>query len=395
VLAIVATLGTPAVAQTYPSPTDAPHTTDLRALRHLAIEREIHERFVRGLAAEGRSDWAAASVEFTRIIALDPPEPKASTARYDLAIAKAQLGDYSGAKALLEDALRRDPGFGAAAANLVTVNALAGDLAGARAAADRFVALVPASARAHYDRGIVALRAGDLATARTDFDALIAGDPTYAVAYYDLALVEIRSGKFDAAELELEHALALAPGYARARFALGTVYVRTGRNAAARAAFDRVARDASDITLRTLALSLRDQHLSRTEPLHPRSEPAVNFVRGPGRHGKDACQSALRIDEVDGRRMDCHTNVRDAECLQEGKHIGRCARRHTPLRRAGLQATRMTRHHERRVVLRIERNRNELRVLMPSRELREHGVGDRTGIGAARCDERHDRRLAA
>lgn len=259
VLSLVLTLSAPALAQTYPAPTDAPRTTDLHALRAFAIEREVHERFARGLAAEGRSDWTAASVEFSRIIALGPPEPKASTARYDLAIAKARLGDYAGAKSLLEDALRRDPGFSAAAANLVTVNALAGDLAGARAAADRFVALVPASARARYDRGIIALRDGDLATARNDLTALISGDPAYAVAHYDLALVEIRSAKLDAAEIELERALVLSPEYARARFTLGTVYVRTGRHAEARAAFDRVARDATDITLRTLAMTLRDQ----------------------------------------------------------------------------------------------------------------------------------------
>lgn len=258
-LGLAVALGSPASAQSYPVATDAPHTTDTRTLERLAIQREIHERFSRGLSAESRADWAGAMPEFERIIALDPAEPKGSTARYDLAIAKARSGDFARARGLLEDALRRDPGFGAAAANLVTVDALAGDLAAARAAADRFVKLVPASARARYDRGIAALRDGDLTTARNDFSALIAGDPAYAVARYDLALVDIRSERFADAENELVRALVLAPGYARARFALGTVYARTGRRSEARAAFDRVARDASDITLRTLALDLRDR----------------------------------------------------------------------------------------------------------------------------------------
>jgi tetratricopeptide (TPR) repeat protein len=256
---LAAALVGPALAQSYPAATDPPHTTDLGQLRALALEREIHERFVRGLSAEGRADWSAAIPEFERIIALDPPEPKGSTARYDLAIAEARSGDYRGAKRLLEEALKRDPGFGAAAANLVTVEVLAGDLAAARTAADYFVALVPASARARYTRGILALQAGDLANARADLRALIAGDPSYAIAHYDLALVEIRSAQFDVAESELDSALAIDPSYARARFALATVYVRSGRRAEARAAFDRAARDASDVTLRSLAVDLRDR----------------------------------------------------------------------------------------------------------------------------------------
>jgi len=246
-------------AQGYPAPASVPRTTDPARLRAQALDREIHERFSRGLAAEAREDWSAAIPEFERIIVLDPPEPRGSTARYDLAIARARSGDFPHAITLLEAALERDPGFTAAAANLVTVNTLAGNLDAARAAADRFVALAPASARARYERGIIALRAGDLATARSDFRVLIAGDPAYAVAHYDLALVEIRSEAFPAAELELESALALAPAYARARFALGTVLLRLGRRADARTAFDRAAQDASDLALRALALDLRDR----------------------------------------------------------------------------------------------------------------------------------------
>jgi len=258
-LGLAAALAAPALGQSYPTATEAPHTTDIAKLRALAVDREIHERFARGLNAEGRADWSAAIPEFQRIIELDPPEPKGSTARYDLALAFARRGEYGQARPLLEAALKRDPGFGAAAANLVTVDVLAGDLTAARAAADRFVALVPASARARYERGLIALQAGDLGTAREDLRALVAGDPAYAIAHYDLALVEIRGARFDAAETELESALRIDPGYARARFALATVYVRLGRRADARAAFDRAAQDASDITLRSLALDLRDR----------------------------------------------------------------------------------------------------------------------------------------
>jgi len=246
-------------AQTYSRPTEAPRTTDRAALSTQARQREIHERFERGVGAEERGDWTAAAAEFRRLVFLDAPEPKGSTARYDLALAEIHLNHFDAAAALLEEALHRDPRFAAAAANLVAVDLRRGDLTAARAVADRFVAFAPDSVLALYSRGITALRAGDLAVARSDFRKLIDTDPSYAVAHYDLALVELRGGRDDAARAELDHALSLSPAYARARFALGTVLMRGGHKADARVAFDRCAHDAADPALRALAIDLRDR----------------------------------------------------------------------------------------------------------------------------------------
>ncbi len=248
-----------APAQTYSGTTPQPRSTDPGALVARARAREVHERFLRGVAAEERGDWNSAAQEFERVVALDPPEPKGSSARYDLALAQTHLGRDDAAVALLEEALHRDPRFAAAAANLVAVELRRGDLGGARRAADRYLALAPGAVLARYGRGLAALRAGDLAAAREDFRALIDADPSYATAHYDLAVVELRAGRDDAARAELEHALALAPNYARASFALGTVLVRAGRRADARVAFDRCARDADDPALRALAIDLRDR----------------------------------------------------------------------------------------------------------------------------------------
>jgi len=248
-----------ASAQAYPAATASPRTTDARVMATQARAREVHERFARGIAAEQRGDWKAAIPEFERIIVLDPPEPKGSTARYDLALAQAGLGHNDTAATLLADALHRDTRFAAAAANLVAIELRRGDLGAARAAADRFIAIAPDAALALYGRGLAALRAGDLATARTDFRNLSDNDPAYAVAHYDLALVELRAGRNEVAQAELQRALMLAPGYARARFALGTVLLRAGQRAEARVAFDRCAHDASDPDLRALAIAVRDQ----------------------------------------------------------------------------------------------------------------------------------------
>ena len=249
----------PAFAQTYGGATAPPRTTDAAVLAARARDREVRERFARGLEAEARRDWEGAAAEFRRIVALNPSEPQNSTARYDLALAEAGAGRDAEAVRLLEDALHRDPGFAAAAANLVALQLRRGEVAAARAAADAFVALAPRSAMARYDRGLAALRAGDLAAARADFRALLDADPAYAVAHYDLALIEMRAGRDDAALAELGRALGLSPAYARARFALGAVLLRGGRRDDARVAFARRAQDAEDPALRALATDMRDR----------------------------------------------------------------------------------------------------------------------------------------
>lgn len=256
-LAVV--LPSQALAQTYPMQSPVPRTTSAPALRDLATQREVEERFKLGLASLGQSQWAAAAAEFERIVALNPSEPRGSTAMYDLAIADANLGKNDDAARQLQNALTRDPGFLAAMANLISVDLARGNLDEARTIADRFVAAAPQSARALYSHGIVALRAGDAPSARDDFQRLIHSNPAYAVAHYDLALAEERLSHFDSAELELRAALALSPSYARAQFALGAVLLKQGRRTEARTAFAAATRDASgDPALANIAAAMRD-----------------------------------------------------------------------------------------------------------------------------------------
>ena len=247
-----------ASAQTYPMQTPVPRTTSVPALRAMAVSREIEERFRLGLDDLSAGKFAAAAAEFERVVSLNPPEPKGSTARYDAAVAYASAGRYDDAARNLRAAIVLDPDFLAAMANLVAVDLARGDLNEARAVADRYVALDPESARALYSRGIVALRAGDAHTARDDFGKLLRANPAYAVAHYDLALAEERLGNAAAAERELRSALALAPTYARAQLALGALLLKEGRRAEARDAFVQASRDANDPALQNLAAAMRD-----------------------------------------------------------------------------------------------------------------------------------------
>jgi tetratricopeptide (TPR) repeat protein len=256
-LALIAPLR--AGAQAYPGATPAARTTAAAQLEGVALDREVVERFRRGLAAASLLDWKTSAQEFTRVVALDPPEPRGSTARYDLGIALVHSGAYAAAEANFDAALKRDHGFAAAAANLVETALLAGDIALARSAADRFVAIAPDSLRARYSRGLVALKQNDLDTARADFALLIERSPAYALAHYDLAVVEIRSAQYAAAQSELEVALALSPGYTRARFALATLLIRDDRRGDASVNLARVVREADDPALRAIAGTLREQ----------------------------------------------------------------------------------------------------------------------------------------
>ena len=250
--------GQVARAQQYGAHTPIPQTTSAPAMRNLAVQREIHERFRLGLDAEARADWRAAIPEFTRIAALQPGEPQHSTTVYNLGIAYAGLHRYNDAAMAFKDAISRDPEFLAAYANVIAVDLERRDLTEAKTFSDRFVRLAPESARALYTRGLVGLHTGDLNAAIEDFGKLLARNPSYAVAHYDLGLAHARMSQWSQAEREFTTAVDLAPSYARARFALATVLLREGRRQEARAALDATLRDASDPVLRNLALALRD-----------------------------------------------------------------------------------------------------------------------------------------
>ena len=258
VLAVCAFLPARVNAQAYPDVTPIPRTTDVGALRTLAIEREITERFRLGLEADARGDWKRERAEFERILVLHPKEPQGSTASYDLGRAQTNLGALDEAVASFGKAIGLDPGFLAARANLVAVQLMRNDLAAARESADAFVARAPDSARALYSRGLIALRSGDATVALQDFGNLLRRDPTYAIAHYDLALAELKLNDLGSAEHELQTAIVLAPTFARAHFTLGTVLLRVGKREQARDAFAAAIRTSQDLTLRTLAASVRD-----------------------------------------------------------------------------------------------------------------------------------------
>ena len=97
-LLVAAFAPTSVLAQAYPAATPVARTTSPAQLDALARDREVAERFRRGLADGSAERLAHSAAEFTRVVSLDPPEPRGSTAQYDLGLALAHLGGYAGGR---------------------------------------------------------------------------------------------------------------------------------------------------------------------------------------------------------------------------------------------------------------------------------------------------------
>src|SRR4029077_2017253 len=88
---------TAANAQSYPQAGPVPRSTDSATMLGAARQREIRERIEIGFRAELKGEWKRAVAEFARVLTLAPPEPQGSTARYDLGLAQAHLGQLDAA----------------------------------------------------------------------------------------------------------------------------------------------------------------------------------------------------------------------------------------------------------------------------------------------------------
>ena len=104
-LLMAAIAPTSVLAQAYPAATPVARTVAPAQLDAIARDREVAERFRRGLDAASHGDWRTSAAEFTRVVSLDPAEPRGSTAQYDLGIALAHIGSYPAAEAAFHDDL--------------------------------------------------------------------------------------------------------------------------------------------------------------------------------------------------------------------------------------------------------------------------------------------------
>jgi tetratricopeptide (TPR) repeat protein len=152
----------------------------------------------------GHSD-VADTVEFT---ASDGTQKNARVLN-QLGLAKQSLGDWDGAMADYNQAIKIDPNYSAAYDNRGNVKRQQGDLNGAMADINQAIRLNPKNATAYFSRAKVKAKKGDLDGAIADFNQAISLKPNYPSAYRDRGEIKRKKGDINGANADFSRALSL------------------------------------------------------------------------------------------------------------------------------------------------------------------------------------------
>lgn len=155
-------------------------------------------------------------------------------------------GDWAGAAALLEEAVREDQTFLVGHVNLITCYAQLGDLAKVDEHYRRALALSPESAELQNTRGIVANVMGRPAEARAHFLEAIKTDPNHYTSFENLGRQSYDAGDRAAALRYYDKAASIAPYSTIAWTMVGTIHLEAGRVREAQEAFLQVVRPGPD-----------------------------------------------------------------------------------------------------------------------------------------------------
>ena len=192
--------------------------------------------FNRGIAKIEKGDWAGAIADFDRAIKLKPDYAKAYVNR---GIAKIEKGDWAGAITDYDSANKLKPDYAEAYVNRGIAKIEKGDWAGAIADFDRANKLKPDYAEAYVNRGIAKIEKGDWAGAIADFDRAIKLKPDYAKAYVNRGIAKSMQDEQASAIADYNKAIKLKPDYAEAYVNRGNAKSMQGKQASAIADFDR------------------------------------------------------------------------------------------------------------------------------------------------------------
>ena len=160
----------------------------------------------------GHSD-VAYTVEFTASTGAQ----KNATVLNQQGLAKQNLGDWDGAMADYNEAIRLDPNYSAGYDNRGNVKRQKGDLNGAIADINQAIRLNPKNAIAYFNRARVKEKHGDLDGAIADFNQAISLKPNYSSAYRDRGEVKRKKGDINGANADFSQALKLGAKLSFAR----------------------------------------------------------------------------------------------------------------------------------------------------------------------------------
>lgn len=169
--------------------------------------------------------WRNGETLFTRAVAVTENNADALN---NLGSVHYSRGDYSGAIAYFEAALRAKPDDLAAHNNLGIAATRAGDYTAAAAHFEAALRGKPDYPQAQNNLALVLFRQGDYASAIPHLEAAIRAEPEYAEAQFNLGMVYSALGNFNDAIPHLEAAIRIQPGYTEARYNLGLASLHTG-----------------------------------------------------------------------------------------------------------------------------------------------------------------------
>ncbi|MBI3545964.1 MAG: tetratricopeptide repeat protein [Gammaproteobacteria bacterium] len=171
-----------------------------------------------------------------RIIAHDPNH---AGAHCSSGLAWQGLKRLKEAEAAYREALRLDPRYMRALAQLAGLLREQKRFAEMREMFEAALVHLPQDAFLHYNLGLVLVELGDRQKALDSFQAAIALNPRFAEAHYSLGLQYNVVDNYSSAVIHFERAIALNPNYLDARRALGDTLLRMGQPTEAIACYDR------------------------------------------------------------------------------------------------------------------------------------------------------------
>jgi tetratricopeptide (TPR) repeat protein len=144
-------------------------------------------------------------------------------------VKRADAGDIAGAIGAHEAAVRLDPAFAQAHANLISLYGRQGDFAKADEHYQAVVTLGVNVADAHYDYGVLLGLQARWDDAAEAYRRALALNPLHAEAHNNLGQILERSRQFEAALVEYRSAIQSRPSLRMARFNVGRMLIALGR----------------------------------------------------------------------------------------------------------------------------------------------------------------------
>ena len=174
-----------------------------------ATPRSAKLHYNLGAVLEERKDFAQASGEYNKAIAL---EPSYEPALAGLGNVELNLGRAKEASQMFRQALQLKPDDVKTVTNYGTALQSLGEIEAAKAQYERAISLAPGNDDAYCDLGVLLFQAGDADAAVLQFDLAAKINPSDPTPLFNLAAIYQKSGRPDLAVKLYERVLQLSPG---------------------------------------------------------------------------------------------------------------------------------------------------------------------------------------